>query len=135
MKVVLPSRAMFGFLFGALALVISFVVAISIAVLRTETSHGVLAEDDYRVALLAIGLLTIGFGAGVSLLAAQDGTRIPLRIAAIAGAGSMTLLLVTMMLIGESLGFRGASVVAVASGLASSWLVCRQAMRPHPTSI
>ena len=135
MKMVLPSRAMLGFLFGALALVIPFVVAISIAFLRAEIPHAFAGADDYRFALLALGLLTIAFGAGVSLLVAQDGTRMPFRTVAIAGAGSMTLLLVTMMLIGESLGFRGASVVAVASGLASSWLVCRQAMRPHPTSI
>ena len=136
MKTALPFlRAMCGFLFGILALFIPFIVISCVAVLRAQTSHGSPAADDYRFAATAIGLLTMAFGAGISLIVRGGVSHVPCRTAAIAGAGSVALLLITSMLVGEPLGIGGASVVAVAVGLAASWLMCRISMQPRAVPI
>lgn len=136
MKTALPLlRAMCGFLFGILALLIPFIVIMTVAVLRAGTSHGVPGASDYRFGATAIGLLTMAFGAGVSLIVRGAVAHVPFRRAAIAGAGSVALLLITMMLIGEHLGFGGVYVVAVDAGLTASLLMCRIAMQRRAVQV
>lgn len=128
------ARATSGFLLGVLALIVPFVLIMTVAVLRANVSRGTPAADDYRFAAIAIGLLTAGFAVGVALFGRSTVSSIPFRVAAIAGAGAVMLLLTTMMLAGESLGFGGAFAVAAVAGALASWVMLRPWTAPRPVA-
>ena len=135
MKAALPVvRAASGFLLGVLALVVPFVLIMTVAVLRANVSHGTPAADDYKFAAIAIGLLTAGFAIGVAFLGRSKVSAVPFRAAAIAGAGAVMLLLITMMLVGEPLGFGGAFGMAAVAGALAAWVMLRAWSAPRPVA-
>jgi len=127
-------RVMFGFLFGIVALLVPFVLIGTFATIRANMPHGAPTDNDYRFAGIAIGLLTAAFGAGAALLGRDLVRGIPLRVAATGGAGAVTLLLITMMIVGEPLGFGGAWLVAAAAGGLASWVTLRRWPSPQPVA-
>ncbi len=133
MKAIHPlARAMFGFLFGVIALLTPFVLLATMAVLRANVSHGTQSADDYRFGAAAIVLLTGGFAGGAALLGHRALAGLPARVAAIAGAGAMTLVLIAIMVIGKPLGFGGALAVAAGAGALAASLVFRAWRAPQP---
>jgi drug/metabolite transporter (DMT)-like permease len=109
-------RTTLGFFAGAVSLASLFVACIVVAVLRAKTSHGTPTTEDYWFGLALLGALTLGFSSVLTFFARTASAVVPTRITSIAGAGAVTLLLVSMMLIGEPLGMRGSIAVALAAG-------------------
>lgn len=135
MKTALPLvRTMSGFLLGTLAVLTPFVLIITFAVLHANVSHGAPTDEDYRFAAIAIGVMTAAFGVGAALLGRGLLLNVPLRRAAIAGAASVALLLIVMMIFGEPLGFGGAFGVAAASGALAAWGMLRAWSMPRPVA-
>lgn len=114
------ARTTLGFLAGALALASVFVLVTTAAVLHSHVSHGSPTENDYWFAVAALAALTLGFASGAAVFGRSTLPLLPTRIPSIAGAGAVALLLVTMMLLGKSLGMSGSiSVGFIAGGLAA----------------
>ncbi|HET6680302.1 MAG TPA: hypothetical protein VFG84_03825 [Gemmatimonadaceae bacterium] len=118
-------RVTISFLAGVLAIVIPFVGLIALAVIGSNASHGSPSATDYGFAVLTLGLLTTGFAVGGALLDRQRLVNLPGRTAGIAGACAAAALLVTAMLVGEPLGFSGAGIVAIGSGMMAALALLR----------
>lgn len=119
------TRTTLGFLTGAVSLASAFVLIMTAAVRRSNLPHGTPVVNDYWFAIAAVAALTLGFAISAVVTDRSALPLLPTRITGIAGAGAMALLLVTMMLIGRSLGVSGSIVAACACGVLAAVVTIR----------
>jgi hypothetical protein len=109
-------RATLGFLAGAVALASVFVLAMTAAVLHSNTSHGSPGASDYWFAVAVLAALTLGFAAGAATPGRAVLALLPTRVAAITGMGAVAVLMIIMMLFGESLRETGSIIAGFVVG-------------------